>query len=174
MLLVVIIHHLYLGVNMSNYAISEELLNEIMPQKYPMRFVDGLIEFNLDEKNGKVDFTVGKNECIGLDPDGNLPVFCLIEVMAQAVSAFFSYVAYLNKEYKNIGLLLSVRSMNFKIKGFVPKGTQLISTFQAVYSDNKIEQVAVTTCDSNGNEICGGLLTVLSPDEQQIKELLGI
>ncbi len=158
---------------MSKCHISDDLMDEIMPQKHPMRFVDHLFEY--DEKNGRAvaDFTVGKNACVGLDDNGNLPVFCLIEVMAQAVAAYKGYVAYINHSNLTVGLLLSVRSLNFNLKGVIPKGTNLISYVEVLFSDEKIEQVKVKTVNDEGDEIANATITVMIPNEEQIEKIFG-
>lgn len=156
---------------MSKYIVDKAYFDRIMPQKSPMRFVDGLLEYS--ENEGVTEFVVGEHPCIGLDEQGNLPLFCLLEVMAQSACGFLSYKISLQNIEFTVGLLLSVRSIKLNAKKSIPKGTQLIGSTKIIYEDDSFRQVENTVKDQNGQIICSGSITVFSPTPEKLKELFG-
>lgn len=159
---------------MSKYFIEAHIFDQILCQKYPMRFVDGLLEYDPVTSNGKTEFVVGKNQCVGLDEQGNLPIVCLIEVMAQSLGGVLGYRSYLNHIEQKIGLLLSIRRVKLSCKGVILKNTKLISSININYQDELGNiQATVDVKDQNDNPICCGSLTVCTPNDSMIKDLFG-
>ncbi|MGN1392481.1 MAG: hypothetical protein ACI4V7_00345 [Succinivibrionaceae bacterium] len=157
---------------MNKYLVDEEIFADILVQKEPMRFIDGVISY--ENNKGVAEFLVGGRACIGLDENGNLPVLCLMEVMAQSISGCLAYNAYINKEIMRIGLLLSTRSFKINVKNVIPKGTLLTTTIDVIYeSEDGFSQVKVEVSDDQKNEICSAIITVFSPNNEKVKELFG-
>lgn len=159
------------------YALEGELFEELMPQKTPMLFCDGIAFDDEGEySHGSGYFTIGQRECVALDENKNLPQLCLIEVMSQAIAGLLVYkMHYVDKCETKVGLFLSIRAMkvvkNYP-KGAIPAGITLKTKVKISNLNDGVVCAEVETEDAKTKEeIASARLSVFSPNKEQLLDI---
>ena len=151
-------------------------ITDMVPQKEPMRFIDGVEHVDIENRTVICSFTPGVRPCAGFSEEkGGMPALCLIETMAQSIAALM--IAEEGKSGKGfkIGFILSVRKMAFYGESILPAGLSVLSTARITFEDDAGVCMAETEVAEavSGKKLAEARITVMKPNDAHIARMFG-
>ena len=149
----------------------ESNLEDWLPHRLPMRFIDGLIEINED---GATCFYNGADKSrleLFQDETGNLPNVFLIEMMAQAIGVWAGYYRKGNEELSEVGFLLSVRGC--KINSDITPADRLTVKIHKLIQDKNLASFEAEVISPTKEILASGKISVYQPTKIEYDQLFG-
>ena len=116
--------------------------------------------------------TVGSRDSVAYTEDGELPVMCLLELMAQTISVWNAYCGSRGNRKNRFGLLVDVDRFIVTRNSDLPKGMQLRITARVELNERGYVKFSCDVKDVYENEIIStARLTGVVPSERQIHDL---
>ena len=116
--------------------------------------------------------TVGSRDSVAYTEDGESPVMCLLELMAQTISVWNAYCGSRGNRKNRFGLLVDVDRFIVTRNSDLPKGMQLRITAQVELNERGYVKFSCDVKDVYENEIIStARLTGVVPSERQIHDL---
>jgi 3-hydroxymyristoyl/3-hydroxydecanoyl-(acyl carrier protein) dehydratase len=125
-----------------NINLSEIIITELIPQRYPFVFVDKIIDFNYETYACTTSFLITEN-CLLME-DHRLAEAGILENVAQTCAVQIGFVnKYILKKDIQIGFIGAVK--NVKIDNFAVLKDTLITTIEIMteFADMKIARCTV-------------------------------
>lgn len=141
----------------------------LLPHSAPMLLLDRLVR--VSDTSACCEVKVGERLALFLEPDGSLPGWIGIELMAQSVAAWSGYQGWLRGEPPQIGLLLGARKYD-ALQPRLPAGALLTIEVSQLLQDGGLSSFnCLIYCA--GERVAEARLSTLEPTEQQLTTLLG-
>ena len=160
---------------MNEIVIGGERFEAAMPQKRPMLMLDSLDSYEYDgtgpELTGVCSYCVGRRPCTALSPDGSLPSWALIEVMAQAVTATMANYYESRGIHMPVGLLIGVRGFVRGDFTSVPRFTDLVMRAHSGFFDESMAAFDCSVSDGSGLISAGAKLIVCRPGKDDLARM---
>lgn len=155
-------------------GIDSDRLIAMLPQKEPMVFVDNVTAIDYENKKVCCSFKIGGRKCVALEEDGSMAAVSLVENIAQTVAIIITAESLRKHEDFKIGLILSIRKLEFFLSGHLSYGTDVRTEAVISFADDNGVMMAegtaynALTCE----KIISARLTLLKPSDEKIAELL--
>lgn len=155
------------------YAPIPWTLDELLPHRPPMVFLDGIASFEPDAKRLTARVTITPEQIFFFKGVGGVPNWAAIEYMAQASAALAGCwdKTVAPSERARPGLLLGTRKLTLKTDVFAAGKTYVV-TAENAFSDAEAASFACLMQDDEGNEVASAVLSAYRPPdfEQFLKE----
>lgn len=133
---------------------------ELLPHTGEMILLDSVLDA---EEDRIVCQLVVRPEGPFNDPDGSLPAWCGVELMAQSVAAWSGWQAKQEQRPVRLGFLLGTRHFHCNVDAFPPGSALAIEAFRSFHDDNGMAMFACRI-DAEGIH-AEARLTVFSPPD---------
>jgi 3-hydroxyacyl-[acyl-carrier-protein] dehydratase len=155
-----------------------ERVLEMVPQRYPFRFIDDIMELDENHIEGVYRFRNDEYFYKGHFPDMPVtPGVILIETMAQtgvvAFGLYLSLVCGKHNRESDKPVTLFTLAENVEFSGVVQPGDLVMITGRKVYFRGNQLKVSVSMARPNGEEVCSGILAGKGVPREEFARQLG-
>ena len=141
----------------------------LLPHDAPMRLIDTLLA--ADATSARCAVTVGEGLALFLTPEGRLPAWVGIELMAQTIAAWAGYQGWLRGEKPRLGMLLGSRNYSATCPDFA-FGSKLEIEVEQLMTDAGLSSFqCMIRC--GGPVVAEARLSTLQPSAAQLQQLSG-
>ena len=141
----------------------------LLPHDAPMRLIDTLLA--ADATSARCAVRVGEGLALFLTPEGRLPAWVGIELMAQTIAAWAGYQGWLRAEPPRMGMLLGSRLYKCAESSFMA-GWELEVSVEQLVSDGGLSSFQCLIQGERGL-LAEARVSTLQPDEARLQQLLG-
>lgn len=149
---------------------TENELDNWLPHRLPMRFIDELVEIDEEHAESRCDCKKADRLELFKDEDGIIPNVFLIEMKAQAIGVWAGYYRKDDMELSDVGFLLSVRGAELLVDK-TPSNEVLTIKIQKIIQDKNLASFDGSVLSEKGETLAHGKITVYQPTKIEYDKL---